>query len=131
MIRRKKDREGTATLELAVALPILLLLIFGGMEAANGVFLKQGMTVAAYETAKMATTVGYTSSEALARGQAILDARGFGAANISIAPPDVTAIPSGSYVTVTVSGTADINAISPAVLLGGATVSTQIVMRRN
>lgn len=127
----RKNRRGTATVELAVALPLLLAFIFGGMEAANGIFLKQGLTIAAYETAKMATTVGFTSEEAVARGQALLDARGFGAATIDVVPPNTTALTPGTPVTVTITAPTSLNAISPVVLFSGSTVSAQIVMRRN
>lgn len=128
---RNKKRKGTATVELAVALPLLLAFIFGGMEAANGIFLKQGLTIAAYETAKMATTVGFTAAEAESRGQQLLDARGFGAAEITIVPANTASLTPGTPVTVTVSGPTDLNALSPVILFSGSTVSAQIVMRRN
>lgn len=127
----RNDRKGTATVELAVALPILLAFIFGGMEVSNGIFLKQGLTIAAYETAKMATTVGFTSNEALTRGQQLLTARGFSDATITITPPNTSSLAPGTPVTVSVSAPADSNAISPVVLFSGSTVNTQIVMRRN
>lgn len=129
---QKHKRAGTATVELAIALPLLTMLIFGGMEAANSIFLKQGMTVAAYETAKLATTVGFTAAEAEARGQAALVARGFGDASISINPPDAESQPPGTQVTVTVSAPSDLNSISPLVLWGGATsVNATVTMIRN
>lgn len=101
------------------------------MEAANGIFLKQGLTIAAYETAKMATTVGFTSEEAVARGQALLDARGFGDATITVTPPNTSSLTPGTPVTVSVSAPTELNAISPVVLFAGANVNAQIVMRRN
>ena len=128
-----RKRKGTATVELAVAMPLLLVFIFGGMEAANGIFLKQAMTISAsaYETAKMASTVGITTQEARNRGQRLLDARGFGAANININPPDTTNLPPGASITVTVSGPSNLNAMSPILLFAGSEVSAQIVMRKN
>jgi len=109
-----------------------MMMIFGGMEAANSIFLKQGMTVAAYETAKLATTVGFTSADALARGQAALEARGFGDAEITINPPNVTAAPPGTPIVVSVTAPSDLNAISPLVLWGGSVnVNAQITMIRN
>lgn len=128
-----KRKKGTATAELAIALPILMLMIFGGMEASNSLFLKQGMTVAAYETAKMATTVGFTSDEALARGQVALDARGFGEADITIDPPNVTAVEPGTPIVVTVTAPSDLNAIVPIGVLWGESVqvNAQITMIRN
>lgn len=128
----KRKRKGGATVELAIAMPLLMMMIFGGMEAANSIFLKQGMTVAAYETAKMATTVGFSAEDALARGQAALNARGFGEAEISIDPPNVTAVDPGTPIVVSVTAPSSLNAISPLVLWGGAVnVNAQITMLRN
>ena len=125
------ERKGAATIELAVCLPLIVLLIFGGIEAANGIFLKQGLTIAAYETAKMATTVGYTVADAETRGQQVLDARGFTSATIAIDPPTTQLLP-GTPVTVTVTSPASANSISPVFKLGGAsTVSASITMNRN
>ena len=131
MTSPKQRRKGSATTELAVCLPLVMLLIFGGIEAANGIFLKQGLTVAAYETAKMATTVGYSVADAQNRGQQILTARGFSGATIAISPNTTQLFP-GTPVTVTVSAPADLNAISPAISLGtDSTIRARITMNRN
>ena len=128
---RPKTRRGTATIELAIAIPILLTVIFGGLEAANSIFLKQGLTMAAFETAKMATTVGFTSSEAMTRGQSVLDQRGFGDATITVTPENFSTAAPGTPITVSVSAPASSNAISPAVFFSGQTITAQIVMIRN
>jgi len=49
--------------------------IFGGIEAANMIFLKQAITEAAYEGALYASKAEATQSETLSRVQTILDAR--------------------------------------------------------
>jgi len=128
---RKQSRKGTATVELAVCLPMLFLIIFGGIEAANSIFLKQGLTVAAYETAKMATTVGYTVNEAIARGDEVLTSRGFNGAQVSISP-NVAVLEPGTQVTVTITAPANANSISPQIAIAGnASISAQVVMIRN
>lgn len=125
-------RKGAATAELAVCLPLLVVLVFGGMEAANGIFLKQGLTVAAYETAKMATTVGFTATEAEARGNEILNALGFSAAVIAIDPPTTRQMAPGELVTVTVTAPSSSNAISPAIFHpADLTVNAVVAMNRN
>ncbi len=129
---RTRQSKGSATAELAVCLPLLIVLILGGMEAANGIFLKQALTVAAYETAKMATTVGYTAAEAEARGLEILTARGFVAADIVLVPPNTEDMAPGELVTVTVSAPATTNAITPLVFhAAGMNVTAVVAMNRN
>lgn len=127
-----RRRKATATVELAVCLPLIVLLVFGGIEAANGIFLKQGLTAAAYETAKVATTMGYTSADALARGNQVLTARGFQNAVLDIQPPVSTTPASGTPVVVTATAPTSDNAVSPLVLYGGGnTVVARITMIRN
>lgn len=128
---RRRKKHGAATAELAVCLPLIVFLILGGMEAANGVFLKQGLTVTAYETAKLATTVGFTTAEAQARGEQILTARGYTGGVITMAPADPASQPPGTQVTVTVTAPAAANSISPIIHYGGTLVSARIVMNRN
>ena len=43
------NRRAVATVELAVCLPVLALLVLGSIEAASFIFLKQTLQVAAYE----------------------------------------------------------------------------------
>ena len=128
---KQTARKGTATVELAVCLPMLFLIIFGGIEAANSIFLKQGLTIAAYESAKIATTVGYTVNDAITRGDAILEARGFTGAQVAI-DPNVAALTPGTQVTVTVTAPANANSISPQIAIAGnASISAKVVMIRN
>lgn len=129
---KPSKRRGTATVELAICLPLLVMLIFGGMEAANGIFLKQALTSAAYESAKMASTVGYTHIEAEARALEVLTSRGLQNAQIEIDPPITASTPLGTPITVTVSAPADLNAISPMVIHTSETsVKARVVMVRN
>ena len=70
-----RHRSGTAVIELAVCLPVIILLVFGSIEAASFIFLKQSLSAAAYEAAREAirNTSNNTNSEA--RATNVLDAR--------------------------------------------------------
>ncbi|MEM6978316.1 MAG: TadE family protein [Planctomycetota bacterium] len=73
---RARMRRGAAVVEFAVCLPILVLLIFGSIEASSMIFLKQSVNVAAYEAAREAIRNGRSNADATARARNILDARG-------------------------------------------------------
>lgn len=44
-----QSRCGTAATEMAIAMPLLITLVFGSIEIANAVFLRQSLNMAAYE----------------------------------------------------------------------------------
>ncbi len=52
--RQKPVRRGAAAVELAVCLPVIVLLVFGSIEASSFIFLKQSLATAAYEGAREA-----------------------------------------------------------------------------
>ena len=102
-VRPFRDRNGTAAVETAILLPLLVLFTFSSLELSNMVFLKQGLSIATYEGAKVASSPGTTDAQARARVQEILTARGFTSTTISISPALDTTTPRGTMVTIAVS----------------------------
>ena len=47
--QHRGERRGVAAVEFAVCLPVIILLVFGAIEASSFIFLKQSLNVAAYE----------------------------------------------------------------------------------
>ncbi|EMI22806.1 TadE family protein [Rhodopirellula maiorica SM1] len=72
---RRRSRHAVAAAEFAVCLPILVLLVFGSIEASSFIFLKQALSVAAYEGAREAALSTSTNSAAEDRAINILNAR--------------------------------------------------------
>lgn len=124
-------RRGTATVEFAICLPVMLLLTFGAIEAANGIYLKQVVTQAAYEGARVATTIGSVETEAVAFSRQVLDARHIQNAVIQISPSINANTPSGTEVTVTVTAPSNSNSFAPLWYFRNAQVSAKVVMIRN
>jgi len=98
-----RARNGTAAVETAILLPLLLLITFGSLELSNMVFQKQSLSIASYEGAKIATSPGTTDSQARTRVQEILTARGISNASISFTPAVNALTPRGTMVTVSVT----------------------------
>jgi Flp pilus assembly protein TadG len=108
---RAKTRRGVATVELAICLPVLLMLVVGAIEGANFIFLKQSVTIAAYESANIAAQAGGTSQEARRRAEQILTARTIDGASIDFTPASVEAAERGQLVAVSVSAPASANSV--------------------
>ena len=95
-------RRGIATVEVAVFLPILILLILGTVEVCHVVFLKQSLAVAAYEGARVAIVPGSKSENVIAQIDDILAQRNVTYKSINIEPNDFDNQPPSTLVTVTV-----------------------------
>lgn len=62
-------------MELAVCLPVLVILVFGSIEASSFVFLKQSLNAAAYEGIREAVRVDSSNAAAINRVSNILESR--------------------------------------------------------
>ena len=123
-------RSGTAVLEMAVSLPLLITLVFGAMEMANAVFLRQSMNMAAYEAAKVITRPGSNEALARTRCQEIMTVRKVSAYTLTFSPTVTTATARGTQVTVTLSAPASNLSYGPMQFMTGKTLSTTVVMVR-
>lgn len=104
-------RRGAALVEMAICVPIIIVIAFGSIEATNAIFLQQALTEAAHEGARTATSIGKTEADARARVEQILTAQAIHGAEVSIQPPIMSSTPVGEIVTVTVSAPADNNSV--------------------
>ena len=66
----RRRQRGMAAVEFAVCLPVLVLLVFGAIEASSFIFLKQALTVAAYEGVRETVRIGSNNANGVDRAQA-------------------------------------------------------------
>ncbi len=127
-MNRRPRKRGAATVELAVCLPVLVLLVFGSIEASSFVFLKQSLQVAAYEGVREAVRSGQTANAATLRAQNILDSRQVRNASIrfpSVSPDDATR---GQQVVVEVSAPTSTNSPLAGQWVPNRTLTARVVM---
>ncbi len=104
--RFRNGRRGTALVEFAISLPILFILIFGGIEIANAIFLQQFVTEASYHGALEAMKPGSLESDVVAEINDVLQTRGIVNPTVEIKGTDGSAfdtVPAGSPFFVRVS----------------------------
>ena len=116
--------------ELALCLPILLIITFGSIEAANSISLKQALTEVAYEAARIAVAQGRTEQDARTRATEILAARNIDNATVEISPKIKSTTKPGTEVTVTISAPAESGSVAPQWYFRGTTMSATVVMVR-
>lgn len=89
LAKRRERREGTATVELAVCLPLLVLLVFGSIQACDMIYLRHSLTTAAYEGSLEVSRPDATTAAVEGRIQQVLELRGVADARIELRPARV------------------------------------------
>jgi Flp pilus assembly protein TadG len=110
---RIEQRHGIVAAELAVCLPLLVLLTLAMIETCSMIFLKQSLAVAAYEGAHTAVAPGATTADVQRVCDGILRDRRVVGATVRMNPANLEAIREGQYFEVQVSAATDRNAILP------------------
>jgi Flp pilus assembly protein TadG len=125
---RRTRREGVAAAELAVCLPIVVLLVIATIEACSAIFLKQSLTVAAYEGVRSALVEGATTSSVEATCNRILSDRKIRGSVVQVKPADIASLKTGQYVDVTVLAPCTENSVVPTTFYRGRTLSATTSM---
>lgn len=92
--KRKTKRRGTATSECALVLPLLILFTVGTIETCSALYLKESLTIAAYEGARVGVRRGGTDAMVTSKITEVLDARG-----VDYDAASVTAFEDASFTT--------------------------------
>jgi Flp pilus assembly protein TadG len=128
--RAEQRRRGVAASELAVCLPVLVLLVLAMIEACTMIFLKQSLTVAAYEGARTALDPQAVAANVQAAADGVLADRRVQRASVTIRPTNFATLAPGEYIEVTVSAPTDPNSAIPGSFLRGRTLSATAVMMK-
>jgi Flp pilus assembly protein TadG len=131
-IRRASStsRRGVAASELAVCLPVIVLLVLAMIEACTMIFLKQSLTIASYEGVRMSLAQDADDSDVQAAASGVLRDRRVQGARVTIRPADITRVAPGEYIEVTVSAPTDPTSVIPGSFLRGRTLSATAVMMK-
>ena len=102
LCRMSRDRRGTAALELAIVMPVLVIILVGSVEAERVVRLQMDLSQAATTMAELAATQPASAQQSIpdyCRGAQLMLAP-FGSAPLSIAVANVTSSSGGGSATV-------------------------------
>lgn len=125
-------RAATATVEVAICLPVLMTLTLATMDLCSLFFLKETVSIAAYEGARRGINRGGTTAAATARVQQILDERGvtYGGDVVTFTGKNYNNAETLEHVTLVVTVPAAGNLLAPAGLYGDLILSSQVTMRK-
>jgi TadE-like protein len=108
---RRHQRRGVSITELALFLPILVLLAMGTIEACSMIYLKQTLEIAAYEGARVALNPAATSENVEGQALQITTDREITDAAVAITPADITMADVGTFVRVSVTAPCSANSL--------------------
>jgi Flp pilus assembly protein TadG len=117
-----------AAAELAVCLPVVVLLVLGTIEACSMVFLKQSLSVAAYEGARTAIADGTTTADVQTKCNQIFRDRGIDGATVSTSPSNFDRVGPGVFVDVTAAAPCDSNTVLPNMFYRGRQITATVSM---
>lgn len=127
--KNKRPRSGSATVELAICLPVILLVVAGAIEGANFAFLRQTLAQSAYEGIKVAVRRNSNSSDGLAAARTIVQQRNVQGVTFQF-QPDPAAVSPGAPVTLIVTAPGDSNSQFPVGPFSGRTISVRATMAK-
>jgi Flp pilus assembly protein TadG len=126
--RRVTSRRGAAAAELAICLPLLVMLVLASIEACTMIFLDHGLTIASYEGVRVAINYDGTSAGAQARCDEIINQRSIHGASVTLTPANVSNVPKGQPISVSISAPCDANTLIPPWFYGGRTLTVSTTM---
>ena len=120
--------RGVAAAEMAICLPLIVMLVLASLEACTMIFLNHSLAIASYEGVRTAINYDSTNAEVTDRCEEIIESRDIEGAVIQMTPPDCSVVPRGERIVLTVSAPCDQNAIMPPWFFGGKTLSATTTM---
>ena len=127
---QQSQRSAVVTVELAIVLPVLIILVLGIVESCNLFYIKQSLTISAYEGARAAITKGMAVSSISARCSQVLSDRRIASGAIQVTPDTPSSGAYGTYITVRVQAPYSANTLIPGWMFGGTTLQTSVRMMK-
>ncbi len=122
------SRTGAALVEFAVLMPVLMVVVFGTIEAASMIFLKQTLVQASYESAKVLARRDGTEVGAIRVANEVANGRRIDSLDIRFEPSNIQSVPRGTFIRVTTSAPANANSLTGFSFAGNRRVSAFAVM---
>ena len=129
-IPTRDSRSAVATVELSIVLPVLMILVVGIVESCHLFYIKQSLTVSAYEGARAAIVKGMPLSSINNRSDQVLTDRGIANGAIVITPSLPSSAAYGTYISVRAEAPYNMNSLIPGWLFSGITLRSTVKMMK-
>lgn len=126
--KTSKKRKGAAIVEFALFLPLFFMITMATIETCRVLYLRQSLTIAAYECARLGVIPGMSLEALEFQCDAIVDGRNIRNVTLKVDPPDLSSLHYGEPLTVTVETKADDNAMLGTWFYRGRTLRETVVI---
>ncbi len=127
--RRARER-GSVVVELAITLPVFVLILFGTIETTTMIFLQQSLEISAYQGARIALIPSATAADVTNACSTVLADRNINAASVSITPANYDSQPYGTSIRVRVAAPCSSNSPFSPWFYGGHTLVGEVTMMK-
>lgn len=127
---RQPHRSGTAVVELAITLPVFVLILFGTIETTRMLFLQQSLEICAYQGARVALIPSSTSAKVNSACATVLTDRNIKAASVSVSPANYETMPYGTLVQVRVTAPCNKNSPFSPWFYGGRSLTADVTLMK-
>lgn len=101
--RKPAERRGITAVELAICLPVLVLVTLATIEACTMIYLKQSLKIAAYEAGRVAMVPGADPENLAAQCDLLLSSRNVQGYSVASDPPNPSRLDRGNFFRISVS----------------------------
>ncbi len=122
----RKARRGAHIVEMALVLPILIMIVFGIIEFARANQIRQTVKQAAYEGARVGITMDASAANVQTQANSVLTSVGITGATVTVSPNPITS--TTQFVTVTVSASATANGWFMKYFTAGQPISAAVTL---
>lgn len=128
-VRRGPEKRGAVVIEMAVCLPILVVILFSTIECCNMLFIAQSLKITAFEGARVGVVPGAESSNVQYQCEQILLERGVNSATVTTVPSDPASLAPGDYFQVNVSANYASNSLIGGTVLNDNQITRSVSLR--
>ena len=118
-----------AVVELAICMPILVLVLFATIEACSMIHLKQTLKVTAFESVRVGLIPSSTTTTVEDQSQMLLDDRNVQGYSVAMAPTNPQTVASGDYFQVTITANYADNSLLGGWFYGDKSLSESVSLR--
>lgn len=128
--KKKSDRRGVATVEFAVLLPIMVLILMGTIECTSMIFLQQSLEIVCYETVRTAARPQAVNADANARSTELVTDRGLVGCTVTVDPLDLSTMARGDAITVSATAGTSENAFFPVTFFPDTLTAEAVMVKQ-